>query len=73
MVQLVKRTDEYKVDTEKEAQDLIDKTKTEQSSEGFELTNFGSAAKNKKLKGEIIDSWFIVKLTKQFNEIGTEV
>ena len=67
MVQLIKTTEEYRADTEEEAQNLIDKTKTEQGSGGFNLIGFGSTVKTKKMKGEIVDSWYIVKLTKQYS------
>ena len=65
---LLKTTDIYHVDDETEAVEMIQNYKNNQATEGYTLTNSGYVLKNKKAKGEIIDSWAIVTIEKTFNE-----
>lgn len=62
----MKQTDEICVDTEKEAQALIDSFKEKAKTEGFEITSYTSTHKEKKSKGEIIDDFYIVKVVKKW-------
>lgn len=57
----------YRVDTEGEAQELINQYKAEQSNIGYELKKFGSQKKEKKAKGEVIEQYFLVTLEKYFD------
>ena len=66
-MQLIKRVEEYRVESEEEAVALIQKFKDNQITNGYEVTKSGYAMKTKKSKGEIIDSWFIVSITMNFN------
>ena len=66
-MQLLKRVEEYRVDTEQEAVELIDSFKENQSGGGYEVTKSGYTLKTKKAKGEIIDSWYVVSITMNFN------
>lgn len=66
MNELLKRTEEYKVNNEAEAQALIEQAKRDPNGEGYELTSYKMVKKDKKSKGEIIDSWVIVTLVKQW-------
>jgi len=68
MKMLLKTTDVYRVDNEEEAVQMIERTKNDAITEGYTLTKSGYALKNKKSKGEIIDSWAVVTLEKTFNE-----
>ena len=61
--EIVKITEEYIVDTEEEVKALIEKAKADT---GFELIKYSSDKKEKKSKGEVIDSWYSLKLTKKF-------
>lgn len=61
--EIVKVTEEYIVDTEEEAKALIEKAKEDTS---FELIKYSSDKKEKKSKGEVIDSWYSLKLTKKY-------
>ena len=61
--EIVKITEEYIVDTEEEAKALIEKAKEDTS---FELIKYSSDKKEKKSKGEVVDSWYSLKLTKKF-------
>ena len=53
---LLKTTDIYRVDDETEAVEMIQNYKNNQATEGYTLTKSGYVLKNKKAKGEIIDS-----------------
>lgn len=66
MGELMKRTEEWRVDTEEQATALIDQAKEKESTEGYELTSYKMVKKNKKQKGEIIDEWVVVTLVKQW-------
>lgn len=65
---LLKTTDIYRVDDETEAVEMIQNYKNNQATESYTLTKSGYVLKNKKAKGEIIDSWAIVTIEKTFNE-----
>ena len=65
---LIKTTDVYRVDNEEEAVDMINDYKDRQLTEGYTLSKSGYVLKNKKSKGEIIDSWAIVTVEKTFND-----
>ena len=67
MKELLKTTEVYKVNDETEAVELIDQYKNNQHVEGYTLTKSGYILKNKKIKGEIVDSWAVVtvEMTKE--------
>ena len=65
---LLKTTDVYRVDDETEAVEMIQTYKDNQTTDGYTLTKSGYVLKNKKQKGEIIDSWAVVTIEKTFNE-----
>lgn len=64
--ELIKRSEEYRVDTEEQATALINQAKDNEGKEGYELTSYKMVKKNKKQKGEIIDEWVVVTLVKQW-------
>ena len=66
-MQLIKRTEEYRVESEGEATALIEKFKENQSSGGYEVTKSGYSLKTKKAKGVVVESWYIVSITMNFN------
>lgn len=65
MKYLTKVTEVYRVDTEPEVARMIDDAK---NSPQYILSKYSSQAKEKKAKGEIVDSWFEVTLIKLFND-----
>lgn len=65
-MELLKTTDVYRVADEEEAVRCIEKFKNDQLVEGYSLTKSGYVLKNKKSKGEIIDSWAIVTIERTF-------
>lgn len=62
---LIKRVETYRVDSEEEAKDFIEKNK---KANEYTLTKYASEHKEKKAKGEVVDEWIRVTLTKVFNE-----
>ena len=68
MKQLLKTTDVYRVETEEDAMNLIQKFKDNQNTEGYTVTKSGYVLKTKKSKGEIIESWFIATVERSFVE-----
>lgn len=67
MEQLLKETLEFRCDTEELAQKLIQRFKDNAAAEGYELASYSSTLKEKKSKGEIIDSWAVVKIIKKYS------
>ena len=61
----VKVVETYNVDSETESEALIEENKHDHS---FKLTGYKSKVKNIKQKGEIVDSYLIVELTKSYEE-----
>ena len=60
---LIKVEEMYRADTEQEASQIIQNAKKD---EHFILSRYDSVKKERKQKGEIIDEWFRVRLTKEF-------
>ena len=56
----------YRVDSEAEVKRVIEEAKKDKT---FSLTKYTSEYKERKQKGEVIDSYFKVTLTKLFNDI----
>ena len=63
-MEIMKQTDEIKVDTEEEAKALIEKFKEKARNEGYEITSYSATHKTKKSKGEIIEDFYICKIVK---------
>lgn len=66
METLMKQTDEIMVETEEEAKALIESFKEKAKRDGFEITNYSSTLKEKKSKGEIVSSYYLIKITKRW-------
>jgi len=63
---LVSTVETYRVDSEAEVKRVIEEAKQDKS---FSLTKYTSEYKERKLKGEVIDTYFKLQLTKVFNDI----
>lgn len=61
-MEIQKRTDEIRVDTEEAAKALIESFKEKSREEGYEVVSYTSTLKEKKSKGEVINSYYIVKI-----------
>ena len=64
--ELIKQTDEITVGTEEEAKALIESFKEKARTEGFEIVSYSTTLKEKKAKGEVIDSDYICKIVKRW-------
>lgn len=64
--ELIKQTDEITVGTEEEAKALIESFKEKAKAEGFEIVSYSTTLKEKKAKGEVIDSYYICKIVKRW-------
>jgi hypothetical protein len=62
---LISKTEVYRADTENEAAALIASAK---NSSDYTLTKYSRDYKEKKQKGEIVDSWYKVALTKVYDD-----
>ena len=63
---LIQTVETYRADTEAEAQGIITEAKTAGE---YALTKYASEKKEVKAKGEVIDEYFKVTLTKVFTDI----
>lgn len=63
MKYLTQVTETYRVDREEQVLEMIEEAKKDNR---FTLIKHTSQYKEKKAKGEVIDSWYKVALTKQF-------
>ena len=61
-MEIMKRTDEIKANTEEEAMALIESFKEKSRTEGYEVVSHTATLKEKNSKGEVIDSYYIVKI-----------
>ena len=66
MKYLIEVTENYRVDSEKGAAALIEEAK--QNQRQYSLSKYSSVQKERKSKGEVIDSWYKVSLTKKFTD-----
>lgn len=64
MKYLISTVETYRADTQEEAENLI---KDSKKAKEYTLTKSSSEIKYVKAKGEIVDSWYRVHLTKVFN------
>lgn len=69
MTRMLSVTEIYRADTEEEVKELIQEFKKE---DGYILKSYSSSVKEKKKKGEIEDSGFCVKATKEFGTFWEE-
>lgn len=65
MKYLVQTTEVYRVDTEDEAKELIESAKENNM---YSLKKYNCEYKEKKSKGDVIDDWYKVSLTKCFTD-----
>ena len=66
MAYLIKTTDVYRVETEEQAKNFIEEQK---QNDAYEITKYATERKDRKVKGEIVESYFQTTITKVFNDI----
>ena len=65
MKYLIKSVETYRVATEAEAAQVIEEAKKDNR---FSLVKYESVHKEKKAKGEVIDEWYRVEITKEWDD-----
>lgn len=63
MKYLIKTVETYRVASEDEAKQVIEEAKKDK---GYFLSKYNSEYKSTKAKGEVVDEWYRVTLTKEF-------
>lgn len=67
MKKKIQITEIYRIDTENEVQNFIEEQKASAEEQGYIFKSCSYTLKEKKSKGDIIDSAYQVKITKDFN------
>ena len=65
---LIKSQNEFRLETMSDVESFHKQVQKEAEDGGYTLTNFAWKEVEKKSKGEVIDSWFIVKYSFVFND-----
>lgn len=60
---LIRSTEVYRIDSESEANKFIDLQKKK-----YEVSKYSSELKERKIKGEVADSWYRVTIVKTYND-----
>ena len=63
---LLNTTEVYRVDEEPDAKALVEAIKDDGQKHGYIVKAYSITAKEKKVKGEVVDSAYLVKVTKEF-------
>ena len=72
-MRLLKKIEEYRVDSEIEAKEAMEKFRSEAAEKGYILGSCGYTYKEKKAKGEIIDEAFLIKCVKIYGTIWDNI
>ena len=65
-MRLLKRVSQYRVESDKEAKEVISNAETKAAQEGYLITAAGYVHKEKKSKGEVIDACELLTITETF-------
>lgn len=65
MKYLIRTTELYRIDEENEAKNFINEQK---QSNAYNVVKYSCELKEKKVKGEVADTWYRVTLVKDFND-----
>lgn len=68
MALLMKKVETYQINTMEEAEQFVQQEKTDPDHEGYEVKSYKIRLKEKKSKGEIVDSFALVEIVKVWNE-----
>lgn len=60
---LIRSTEVYRINSESEANNFIDQQKKK-----YEVSKYSSELKERKIKGEVADSWYRVTIVKTYND-----
>lgn len=70
---LLETTSKYRVDTEAEAKEQIENFRQEAAKKGYIVKKAGYERKEKKAKGEVIATTFIVSVTQIFGSLWEDL
>lgn len=70
---LLETTSKYRVDTEAEAKEQIENFRQEAAKKGYIVKKAGYERKEKKAKGEVIATAFIVSVTQVFGSLWEDL
>lgn len=59
-------TEVYRIDTEEEVKNFIESVKADAIDDGYILKSCAYTLKEKKLKGEVVDSAWLLKIVKEY-------
>lgn len=65
---VIKNTAEYRIDTIDEVVKFREELQTQAAQDGYSLSAFGYSEKLIKEKGEVVDSYYVVKATFSIND-----
>lgn len=65
---LLKSTNEFRIETMSDVEDFHQEMQDMAANEGFNLASFSWVKKEKKQGGEIVDEYFVVKVSFTFND-----
>lgn len=65
---LMKKVETYKIDTMENAEKFVETVKKDLDHEGYEVKSYKLVKKEKKSKGEVIDSFVLVSIEKVWND-----
>ena len=68
----LKVTEEFRAESEEEAKAAVEKYQREGLEKGFSIIKWSADYKTKKSKGEIIDSGYLLKITRQLSDFWDE-
>lgn len=63
-MRLLKQTDEYRVEDEVEAKEMMEQFRISAAKEGYTIGKMGYTYKTKKAKGEVIDEGYLLSVQK---------
>lgn len=69
---MVNVVETYRVDSENDVKDFIEEQKEQGKELHYEVTGYSSTLKEKKKKGEVVDSAYLVKINKAYNPFWPE-
>lgn len=67
MAALIKEVKSFRLDTEEQVTEFLESEKEKALEEGYDIVSYKSVKKEKKAKGEVIDSAFALEITYSYD------
>lgn len=68
-MRIIKIAEQYKVDSEQEAKEAMERFRDEAAAKGYSIAKCGYTYKCKKSKGQIVEDCFLVDIVKDYGPI----